>query len=54
VTVAEVMASARRYLDPAGMVTVVVGPLEKIRAARHPRWPVSLDELAAEGGGAGG
>jgi zinc protease len=51
VTVEAVMASARRYLDPAGLVTVVVGPLEKIRAARHPRWPVSLDEVAAQGGG---
>lgn len=50
VTVQDVMASARRYLDPAGMVTVVAGPLATIRAARHPRWPVSLDELAGQGG----
>ncbi|MGE0555971.1 MAG: M16 family metallopeptidase [Gemmatimonadales bacterium] len=47
VTVDDVMASARRYLDPAELVTVVVGPLATIREARHPRWPVSLDELAA-------
>jgi len=52
VSVEDVMARARRYLDPAGLVTVVVGPLAKIRAARHPRWPVSLDELAGQGGGA--
>ena len=36
---------AQKYLDPAAMVTVVVGPMEKIRAARHPRWPVDLDAL---------
>ncbi len=41
----QVKATAQRYLDPAAMVTVVVGPLEKIRAARHPRWPVDLDAL---------
>jgi hypothetical protein len=27
------------------MVTVVVGPIEKIRQARHPRWPVDFDDL---------
>jgi zinc protease len=47
VTVAEVKDAARRYLDPAAMVTVVVGPLARLRAARHPRWPVALDELEA-------
>ena len=40
---------AQEYLDPAGFTTVVAGPLAEIRAARHPRWPVALDEL---GGGA--
>jgi predicted Zn-dependent peptidase len=48
VTVEEVMASARRYLDPAGMVTVVVGPLEKIRGARHARWGVGLEEVTEQ------
>lgn len=46
VTAEQVKAVARRYVDPAQMVTVVVGPLDKIRGARHPRWPASLDELA--------
>jgi hypothetical protein len=27
------------------MVTVVAGPLAVIRSARHPRWPISLDEV---------
>ena len=46
VTADQVKAAAQRYLDPAQMSTVVVGPLDTIRAARHPRWPASLDELA--------
>lgn len=46
VTAEQVKAAARRYLDPTQMVTVVVGPLEKIRTARHPRWPAALHELA--------
>ena len=45
VTGDQVKAMAQKYLDPAAMVTVVVGPMEKIRAARHPRWPVDLDAL---------
>lgn len=45
VTVADVRQAARAYLDPAAMSAVVVGPVEKIRRARHPRWPVTLDEL---------
>ncbi len=44
----DVKAVAREYLDPATFVTVVAGPLERIRAARHPRWPVALDDLEAE------
>ncbi len=52
VTAEDVKAIAQTHLDPATFVTVVVGPLERIRAARHPRWPVALDEL--EAGLAGG
>ncbi len=47
VTASDVKAMAEQYLDPAKLVTVVVGPLERIREARHPRWPVALDELEA-------
>lgn len=53
VTAADVKAMARRYLDPATLVTVVVGPLDKIRVARHPRWPVGLEEVEARLGGGG-
>ena len=48
VTAGDVKRVAQEYLDPAGFVTVVAGPLKRIRAARHPRWPVALDELEAE------
>ena len=48
VTAADVKRVAQEYLDPAAFVTVVAGPMERIRAARHPRWPVALDELEAE------
>ena len=49
VTAGDVKRVAQEYLDPAAtFVTVVAGPLERIRAARHPRWPVALDELEAE------
>lgn len=48
VTAEDVEAIAQEYLDPSDFVTVVAGPLERIRAARHPRWPVALDDLEAE------
>ncbi len=47
VTAADVKAVAQRYLEPGSLVTVVVGPLARIREARHPRWPVALGELEA-------
>lgn len=40
-----VKAAARSYLHPDRLVAVVLGPVEKIRRARHPRWPFSLDEF---------
>ena len=48
VTAADIERVAQEYLDPVGFTTVVAGPLAEIRAARHPRWPVSLDDLEAE------
>lgn len=48
VTPDDVKTVAQAYLDPGAFVTVVAGPLERIRAARHPRWPVALDELEAD------
>jgi predicted Zn-dependent peptidase len=47
VTPEQVKGAAAKYLQPDTMAVVVIGPLEKIRAARHPRWPVSLDELTS-------
>ena len=47
VTTDQVKAIAQRYFDPTDMVTVVAGPLERIRGASHPRWPTSLDDLEA-------
>ena len=47
VTAEDVKAIAQEYLDPATFVTIVAGPLARIRAARHPRWPVALDEVEA-------
>lgn len=45
VTAEQVKALAPKCLKPMEMKTVIVGPIEKIRPARHPRWPVGLDEL---------
>jgi hypothetical protein len=45
VTVQQVKQVAARYLDPARMHTVIVGPIDTIRNARHPRWPIDLDSL---------
>lgn len=36
---------AQTYLHPDRLVAVVLGPVDKIRKARHPRWPFSLDEF---------
>ncbi len=47
VTVEEIRALSTKYLARDQMVTVIVGPIEKIRAARHPRWPVDLETLVS-------
>jgi predicted Zn-dependent peptidase len=44
-TAQQVKAAASKYLNPHEMVTVVAGPIEQIRRARHPRWPITLDEV---------
>ena len=49
VTAEEVGTAATKYLDPQRMDTVVIGPIERIRQARHPRWPVELDSLSPGG-----
>lgn len=44
VTAEEVTAVAAKYIDPNAMTAVVVGQIDEVREARHPRWPVALDE----------
>ena len=47
VTAADVTAAARKYMDPRSLTAVVVGQIELVRAARHPRWPFALDDVPA-------
>jgi len=47
VTAADVGAAARKYVHPETMGIVVIGQIEKVRQARHPRWPFALDDLRA-------
>jgi zinc protease len=43
----DVVTVARKYIHPDMLATVVIGQVEKVRQARHPRWPVALDDLVA-------
>jgi predicted Zn-dependent peptidase len=45
VTAEHVRAAAEHYIQPQQMRIVIVGQLDAVRRARHPRWPVSLDEV---------
>ena len=45
VTAEEVTAAAVGYINPGAMTAVVVGQIDEVRAARHPRWPFALDEV---------
>jgi len=47
VTAADVTAAARTYLQPSRLSAVLVGQIDEVRAARHPRWPVALDDVPA-------
>ena len=49
VTADEVLAAARKYLDPQTMDTIVIGPIGRIHEARHPRWSVELSSLSPRG-----
>lgn len=42
VTAQQLKEMAGRFLDTEQMATVVVGPIGRIRAARHPRWPIEF------------
>jgi predicted Zn-dependent peptidase len=45
VTAAQVSEVARKYIEPDQMAAAVSGDLQLIQRARHPRWPLTLDEL---------
>jgi zinc protease len=47
VTAENVRAAAETYVHPDRMVTVIIGQLDSVRKARHPRWPVTLDQVMA-------
>ena len=49
VTSTEVTAAAARYIRPDQMGVVVIGPLDTVRKARHPRWPATLNEVLPAG-----
>src|SRR5262249_14734087 len=48
VTAADVKRVAMTYVHPEGMVTVIIGQLDAVRKARHPRWTLTLEEVTAE------
>ena len=45
----QVQAAAAKYIHPDKLVTVLIGQLDAVRNARHPRWPATLEELSRGG-----
>jgi predicted Zn-dependent peptidase len=45
VTAEAVTEAGQRYIDPEVMTAVVVGQIDDVRGARHPRWPTPLHEV---------
>jgi predicted Zn-dependent peptidase len=45
VTSRQVTDVAQRYIRPEQMGAVVIGQLDAVRKARHPRWPATLDDV---------
>lgn len=45
VTPDQVRAAAEKYIRPEQIGAVIVGQLEAVRTARHPRWPVALEDV---------
>ena len=45
VTAEDVRRVAQAYVQPDRMATVVIGPLDAVRKSRHPRWPMTFDEV---------
>jgi predicted Zn-dependent peptidase len=50
VTAAAVQAAAAKYIQPDRMAIVMIGQVEAARQARHPRWPITFDQLQARFG----
>ena len=49
VTGEQVQAAAAKYIHPDKLVTVLIGQLDAVRNARHPRWPATLEEFSRGG-----
>lgn len=47
VTAADVQRVARQVIDPARLCAVVIGRIDEVERARHPRWPFTLDDVRA-------
>ncbi len=45
VTAQQVSAVAQKYVHPDQIGVVVIGQLDAVRHARHPRWPATLEEV---------
>jgi hypothetical protein len=45
VTAEHVQAAAYKYIHPEQLATVIIGQLDAVRTARHPRWPAAIEEL---------
>src|SRR5262245_29095231 len=45
VTAQAVTAAAQKYVHPDMMGVTIIGQIDAVRKARHPRWPVALDEV---------
>jgi predicted Zn-dependent peptidase len=50
VTASAVQTAAAKYIQPDRMATVMIGQVDAARKARHPRWPITFDELQARFG----
>jgi predicted Zn-dependent peptidase len=47
VTAADVQRVARQVIDPGRLCAVVIGRIDQVERARHPRWPFTLDDVRA-------
>jgi zinc protease len=47
VTAVDVQRVARQVIDPARLCAVVIGRIDEVERARHPRWPFTLDDVRA-------